>query len=354
MDLLTKSKIHKAQELMTELWGDCEREQKDAHKLNAWRAIVAASQGRYRQGAPAEYERWGCVEDNLQRIVIPWGHLVGCAQRDLTIASSSGGGYLAFSKTTPLALPLIGSGLGRAGANFIRGVMQDSISPKITTKPAITWQASESTSLSADTSMTLGQVTAQPKRGGISLKASRQISLQAQNFDRTVERLLIQLGNDAVDLGGLNGSGASGQPAGLLNNGNIQAVSGAAMNVSGLASMEENAVQNDADDERLTWIASTDTRRILRGRELTAAGGSIWPGSTLLGHPAIVTSKMPAVSLLVGDFHNVDVLLFGEGVEVLVDPFSNFASGAITFQLSVAMDLVVNYPAAFRKSTTVS
>lgn len=126
------------------------------------------------------------------------------------------------------------------------------------------------------------------------------------------------------------------------------------MNLSGLSTMEENAVASDAGDSGLTWFASTDTRRILRQRELSTGGGSIWPGNELLGHRTITTSKMPAASLLIGDFSNVDVLLFGGGVEVLVDPFSNFQSGAITFQVAVAMDLKVNYPAAFRKSTTVS
>lgn len=355
--LVQKQRAYRAKELLGELLDGWERQQKDCHKLSVGRAILAAAQGRYRQGAEAEFEAWGCVDQNPQRIVIPITHLFAAAmhgQRDLSTAAAGDGAYLTATGVPGLALPLVGSGVAQAGANIISNVVPDQAIPKISVKPTFEWQSSPTDALTTDTAMTLSQTSATLKRGGIDLKVSRQLTLQAKDFDRTIERLIIQLANDAIDLAALNGSGSNGEPQGLLQNGSVTAVSGASMNVSGLSQMEEGAVANDASDDNLTWFASTDTRRILRQRELTAGGGSIWPGKDLLGHRAIVTSKMPSASLLVGDFTNLSVLLFGPGVEVLVNPFANFQSGQITFQVSVAVDIAVNYPGSFRKSTSIS
>ena len=357
-DLLSKQRAYKAKQLLGDLLASWERTQKDANKLSAARAILAASKGRYRQEAGAEYEAWGCVDHNQQRFVIPFDAYLGPAamrgRRDLMVAQAAAGGFMTSAETGPLALPLVAAGVVQAGATIVTNVSANQLVPMISAKPTFTWVASENASLPVDATMALGRTTASMKRGGISLKASRQLTLQEQNFSSMVDRLLIQLGNDAIDAAVLSGSGVSGQPLGLLDNASVVAVTGVSMNLSGLATMEENAVQNDATDSGLTWFASTDTRRILRQRELSVGGGTIWPGSTLLGHPAIVTSKMPAASLLVGDFSNLDVLLFGNGVEVLVDPFSNFQSGNITFQLAVACESILNYPASFRKSTTIN
>jgi hypothetical protein len=41
--------------------------------------------------------------------------------------------------------------------------------------------------------------------------------------------------------------------------------------------------------------------------------------------------------------------LFGNGVEVLVDPFSNFKDGRVVFGLFVRVNVIVNYPGAFAK-----
>lgn len=353
-DLLTRQRLYRAQELLKSLFTDFEMAQKDANKLSIGKAILAAAQGRYRQGAPEEYERWGCVDGNPQRIVLPFDHIGAVAVRDLTKAVAGDGGYLASTGVSLMALPLVGSGLAQAGATIITGVVQDQTIPKITTKPPFGWLPSPTSALTTDSTMVLSATSASMKRGGIDLRISRTLTLSAQNLDDSINPLLGQCANDAVDGAGLNGAGSNGEPQGLLQNSSVTAVSGASMNVSGLSTMEEGAVAGDANDDHLTWFASTDTRRILRQRELTTGGGSIWPGKDLLGHRAIVTSKMPSASLLVGDFSNLSVLLFGAGIEILVNPFANFQSGQVTFQVSVAVDIAVNYPGSFRKSTTVS
>ena len=95
--------------------------------------------------------------------------------------------------------------------------------------------------------------------------------------------------------------------------------------------MEEAVALKDADDANLTWVAHPTVRKLLRQREqITGGGRAIWEGNTVAGHPALVSTYMPAASLLVGDFSNATILLWG-GVEVLVNPYSTtgFKQGVI-------------------------
>jgi HK97 family phage major capsid protein len=275
--------------------------------------------------------------------------LVNAARRDLTAAVDT---QLKDSPALSMALPLVGAGVIRSGANVILGATMDQAHPFVDDKPPAHWFTSESDSVSLDSTMTVGQHTANIRRAGIAVRVSRVLQLQSDIASR-IDRLLNQLGRDLVDYGALQGAGTE-EPVGLLNNSDVPSVSGATMNYPGLSAMEASVVAADADDGFLTWFSGTTTRQTLRPRELTTGSGSIWPGRELLGHAAITTSKMSADALLLGDFRNVDLVLFGGGVEVLVDPFSNFKDGRVVFQLAVGMDVIVNYPGAFAKATSVT
>jgi HK97 family phage major capsid protein len=328
-----------------------DREQRDVHRLNIWRAIHAAARGRYRLDCPEEFAAWGCIDGDERKFEIPFTDVGMQAKRDLQGGGAgSAGGFLVDEQVRPLAMPLSGSGVGQAGATFIENATRNQKIPALGASPNFEWLANESASLTPDTSMTLVARGATFNVGGISVKASYALQQQT-NLDRMMPQLLIELGNTALDRAALNGSGTSGEPLGLLQNSEVPSVSGATANMPALSEMEELAVQNGASDENLSWMAAPNVRRILRPRLLTGGGVSLWPESTLLGHRALVTPQMPPGSLLVGDFANLTIVLFGEGFEILLDPYTAFRSGAVTFQLRLAVGVVVNYPAAFRKST---
>lgn len=340
LDFLERDRIDRASNLLNSFHTAPRRS-----TLSIARALLAAAQGRYRHGAPEEYEAWGCVEGNSQRIVIPFSHF-----RDLNTSVPSAGGYVTGTTTKDLTLPLVGANVVDAGANLIFGLTENQVHPHVTTKPSFTWLSTETTQVPNDTATVLNQAAAAIHRGGTNYRVSRQLLLQS-NAEAAVSQLLTQLGNDAVDIGVLNGSGVSGQPQGILNMTGPVSVSGTSLNLSGLAQMEESCSLADAEP---SWFAAPGVRRLLRAREVTAGAGPIWPAKTLLGAPAYVSSKMPAGTLLAGDFRNVDILLFGQGVEVLVNPYADFQSGRVEFQVSVAMDVLVHYPASFTKSVSIT
>lgn len=158
--------------------------------------------------------------------------------RDLTQGSGSAGGVLTSTDTELLRLPLVGAGVVRAGANVILNAKQNTTIPHVNTKPTFAWQSSESSQLGNDNTLLLGQTTASFKRGGINVRVTRQLRSQT-DLDSVLSRLLTQVTNDALDLAALNGSGAAGQPLGLLSTAGVQSVSGTNLNLPGLSSMEE-------------------------------------------------------------------------------------------------------------------
>ena len=343
LDFLERDRIDRASNLLNSFQTAPRRS-----TLSIARALLAAAQGRYRHGAPEEYEAWGCVEGNSQRIVIPFSHF-----RDLNTSVPSAGGYVTGTTTKDLTLPLVGANVVAAGANLISGLTENQVHPHVTTKPSFTWQSTETTQVPNDTATVLNQAAAAIHRGGINYRVSRQLLLQA-NAEATITPLFTQLANDALELGVLNGSGANGQVTGMFNIAGVQSVSGTSLNLTDLATAEANCVTADADDAHLSWFVHPGVRQLLRAREVTAGAGPIWPGRELLGHAAYASSKVPSASLLIGDFRNVDILLFGQGVEVLVNPYADFQSGRVEFQVSVAMDVLVHYPASFTKSVSIT
>ncbi len=350
MDLLDRGKLEKAYSLLA----DVRRlaDVKDTGQISLGRTIEAASRGAIYEIAGAA-ERWGSLDRNPQKLEIPFADLADYSTRDLTGALASSGGYLAATTTDVVTLPLVGAGVVRAGANVITNVRQNTTNPHIGAKPTFEWLSSESSQLSIDNTLVLGQTAVCFKRGGISVRASRQLRLQS-DLDSVLARLLTQMANDALDLAVLNGSGAAGQPLGVFGTTGVQSVSGASLGLAGLCEMEDLTTLADTEDSKLTWFGYPTVRRVLRQREIATGSGSLWPGRELLGHPALVSSKMPSASLILGDFSNIDILLFGSGIEVLVNPFANFKAGQIEFQVSLQMDVVVHYPASFVKATGVN
>jgi hypothetical protein len=80
----------------------------------------------------------------------------------------------------------------------------------------------------------------------------------------------------------------------------------------------------------------------------------IWDGSQIAGKPAAVSTDVPAATLFVGDWSKCLVALWGAGLEVQVDPFTSFVSGAVQVRVVMHADVAFTKPAAFVRHTSVS
>lgn len=277
--------------------------------------------------------------------------------RDLTSSVAGAGGYTVATAVRDALNPLPPEAV-TAQAGVLVEVLPipagPSIQPAWDTIPSFQWLPTEGSPLTNATPALRAVATAL-KLGGAYVKVSHQLDRQS-NAVESLRSLLRRIAAIGVDQGFLNGAGVSGAPLGLLNTAGLTSQSGTSLAWSGICTMEEAVALKDAEDSRLVWVAHPTVRKLLRQREtITGGGRPVWEGNTVAGHRALVSTNMPSASLLVGDFSNSTVLLWG-GIEVLVNPYSTtgFQQGTIELAVFVAMDVAVNFPAAFAKSTAIT
>lgn len=284
-------------------------------------------------------------------------HRFAVGWRDLSAGVAGAGGYLISPSTLPAENPLPpGFLVNQAGARIIPRPLPsgDTIVPVWQSWPSVEWLQTETQQLTSATP-TLGAATARPKMGGVAVRLSRQLTKQS-DAPAIVRDLLLGAADAGLASALLNGSGASGQPLGILNTSGIGSVTGTSLGWSGVVEMEEFASLGNAEDLRVTFVGHPGVRRLLRQREKAAGSGMIWNGSEIAGHPALATTSMPDASLLAGDFSSAAIILWGPGIEVLSNPYDPTGFRAATLDLAVFIhcDIITLHSAAFAKATSIT
>lgn len=300
-----------------------------------------------------EYARSKGVTFDPHRPEIPFSALP--ARRDLTVASASGGGYLVGTETQE-AIDVLRpwSVTMRAGLQVEAGLVGNQVVPRTSGNVTPVWQPTEGTQVTPS-QPTLGQIALTPKTVGGVVQFSRQLAQQA-NAEAFVGRELARTIGTAVDQAALNGSGASGQPTGLIITSGVQTQSGTTLN-AGVRTMKRKAAEANVDDSRIAYISTPAVRELLEGREIvTGSGRFVWDDDKVADRPAYVTTDMPAATMICGDFGHVYVGIWGEAFVLEVNPYepTNFRAGVIQARVLVSCDVAVLYPAGFVVASSIT
>lgn len=280
-------------------------------------------------------------------------HIPFEALRDLTKGTASAGGYLVATDTRP-AVDILRpwSVTARAGVIVETGLQASQAVPKVTAKATPYWLPTEASGVTPS-QPTLAQISMEPKTASAMVAFSRQLSRQT-NAEWFVRRELMRTVGTAVDQAVINGSGASGQPTGILLTAGVQTVAGATFNAQALNMKRKVADMNVADDA-ISFLSTPAVRELLESRERAAGGGRfVWDGDKVADRPARVTTDMPAATMLCGDFSNVYVGIWGEAFQLLIDPSTNFRSGGIQAQIQLSCDVAVLHGAGFCSAGSIS
>ncbi len=285
-----------------------------------------------------------------QRVIIPLGLLA----RDLTAGTAGAGGYLVGTDTTEPADALRPwSVTARAGLTVLDGLRGSLSAPRTTTVSTTYWLSNEGAATTASQPV-LGDLALTPKTVGIYFRVSRQLLLQGGGaVERYVRREMLRTVAAAIDAAVLNGSGAAGQPLGVLGTAGVQSQSGTSLGHAGLSTMKKLAAEANAADEALAFIATPAVRQILEARERSAGSGFCWEAGRVADLPAFATTSMPTATLVVGPWANVILGIWG-GLTVEVNPYENFPSGIVGMRLLASIDVAVTYPQAFVKASSIT
>lgn len=268
--------------------------------------------------------------------------------RDLDISS---GAHL-IATETPAAYDVLRprSKALRVGAQIVEAVGNQSI-PRVTGTSTAQWLAGDGTDQIVESQTTIGAVGVTPKNCSILTEISHQLVQQA-NVEAFMRRELLRTIGSALDAAILAGTGIAGQPLGIHNTPGIYSHTGYTdwEDVLGMLQAVE-----EANADNVTWFAPPAMRTFLSsGIRATPTGSEIWNDGKICGLPVVSSTLAPAASLTCGDFSQVLVALFGDGVNIQVNPYSNFASGKIAYRAWMTADVSVITPAAFAVATSIT
>jgi HK97 family phage major capsid protein/HK97 family phage prohead protease len=246
---------------------------------------------------------------------------------------------------------------------------------------ATTYYLSSQTTAITQAESTFDQVTLSPKNLAALSKYSRQTLLQSTpGIEQLVRTDLIDGINVAMDLGILNGSGSSGQPTGIMGTSGIGSVAigtnGGAITMETLVNLETELTIDNVPVDRNTVSYVTNAKVMGNLKKLRAGGSSSSDGPFLVndnllaigrgatpsivnGYPVYVTNQVPSnltkgstsgtcSAVLIGDYSQAMVGMWGNGLEITVGEDSDDFSKALTSVRGiVSYDVAVRDPKAF-------
>lgn len=245
------------------------------------------------------------------------------------------------------------SSVMQAGARILNGLSGDVVIPKKASAASVGWLAAEGDNVT-ESEMTTSSVTMVPRHVGANTDITRQLrqqsSMDVENLVRDDLTRAIAL---SIDLGALQGSGASGQPTGIKNVSGINTVDFGTSPIlvpsfAKVVDMETAVAEDNALMGNLAYILPAAMYGGLKTTEKASntAQFVVEPGGTINGYRAIVSNQCTAGDMFFGNF---DDLLVGmwSGVDLTVDPYALALSGGIRLIAIQTCDVAVRHAVSF-------
>lgn len=276
------------------------------------------------------------------------------ARADLNAGTDAQGGYTV--DTTLMAQSFIdvlrnSSALAGMGATIMNGLVGDVAIPGKLAAGASAWLATEGAN-AVQSDMTFRQVALTPKTAATYTEVTRQLLMQSSlDIDALIRNDIAAGMALLLDLAGLYGSGASGQPEGIANTTGIGDPTTWAASVptwAEVVAMESNIAGSNALMGSLGYIMETAMRGSLKTKSKagTEAIFIMGEGNELNGYKANASNQVTSGDMFFGNWSDMLVGLWG-GLDILIDPYTNSLSGTVRVVAHQSMDVAVRHAASF-------
>lgn len=282
-------------------------------------------------------------------------------QRDLSAVTASAGGRLVATDNMSFIEILRARSVAmRMGAMSMSGLVGNVTVPTQTGAATAAWLANETTAAS-ESDQTFGQMALSPKNVAAYTEISRQLMLQSSpSAEQIVMNDLAAVVALAVDSAAINGSGASGQPLGIVGTAGIGSVTGTTLAYAGVLEFQTDVLAANALVNPATagYVTTPVVAALLAGRSrFTNTDTPLWQGNLLdgnvAGFRAMTSTQIAAGRMLFGDFSQLVIGEWG-ALEIDVNPYANFAAGITGIRAFYTVDIGVRYAAAFSYSTAIT
>lgn len=367
-------------------------DQRDLEKFSLGRVIVRKLNGEPLDGIDAEVLKEGVIESQKRgtspkgNIVIPYelfavnkeGRDVVqesvLAKRDLTVSGGSGGdqGGMTVATTIGRLYEALFNKivLQQMGGTFLPNLKGNLDIPRLVKATDPAWKTE--TGAADESSPTFAKASLTPKRLPTFIEVTNQLLTQSEyNVDLVLRRYLLNALSSIFDRVGIQGTGASNQPTGILNTSGIGIVyAGGAdvvgTNANGAAPVwadfpklfKEIAIDN-ADFGSLGYLTNPNVVAKLQTTEKASSTAVfIMPegAATINGFRTGVTNNVPS-NLTKGSSSTLSATIFGNfqdlwmgtwgGIELLVNPYSRDTEGLTRINAAMFGDVAVVRPESF-------
>jgi len=280
--------------------------------------------------------------------------------RDLTAGSSTGGGYLVGTDVLGFVEILRNRGLlmsGRLGATMMSGLTQNETVAGQAATVTTSWQSTEASAAAETTTLSLASLALSPKTITANIELSRLLRLMSGGLaERLVMRDISAGFAVAVDTAAINGSGANGEPSGLLQSPGLGTFSGTTLAYATLLGAERAvlAANGLGATGEMAWACTPATAEILANRQAFSSTSSMWQGKLsageLIGCPGYTSMTVPTGRLIGGDWSQMMIAQWGS-LELRVNPYANFQAGISSVAGFLSIDVCTMKPSAFTVSS---
>ncbi len=280
-------------------------------------------------------------------------------KRDLTVGTAGAGGYLVETQNVGFVELLRNRSVAfNVGARRLSGLQGNLTIPKQSAAATAYWLSTEATAIT-ESQQTFAQISMSPKTVGAYTEISRQLLLQSSpDAEGLVTSDLANVVALAVDLAVLNGSGASGQPTGILNTAGIGAVTGTSLDYADVLEFQTDVAAANVVPASGAYVTTPAVAALMMQRaRFTSTDTPLWEGNIwdgrMSGFRAMSSNQIPAATMLFGDFSQVVVGEWGV-LEIAINPQANFPAGIIGVRAMYSVDVAVRYASAFSAASSIT
>lgn len=252
-----------------------------------------------------------------------------------------------------------------AGAKFMTDLVGNVAIPRQTALPSFTW--STENAVATETNVTWDQVTLSPNRLNGFIDVSKQLLRQSSlDIERIIVDELTSGAARAFDDAGINGTGASNQPTGILALASTYSV---VMGTNGLAptwattvEYETGVANNNALMGNLAYVTNAKVRGKMKNVEKASNTGLfLWDDrnaqTPINGYRAVISNAVPSnltkgtssgvcSAMVFGNWSDMMMATWG-GLDLLIDPYTNGKSALVTVIVNMYADIAYRHPESF-------
>ena len=294
-------------------------------------------------------------------------------KRDLTLSAPAGGPGGNLVATNLMAAEFIEVLRNRlvtqeAGARMLPGLVGNIAIPRQSAPSTAYWVGDNSPATEGD--QYFDQIVLSPQTAGALTNISHKLLLQSTPYAEALVRDdIARILAIAVDYAALAGTGHSNsQPLGILNTTGVGSVSWTSAGLptwANIVAMETdlgtaNALQGElayafnsaltgtlkTTPKQLTGQTSTFPIALLEARK-GEKKGSLLAGD-MNGYDCFRSNQIPANTGIFGNWEELVIAMWG-GFDLLIDPFTNAASGGVRVRALMDVDVGIRHAASFAK-----